>query len=406
MATAQPLTDDRGDHVTFSYRAAALGAGLSAAALALCLTGCGPTPTHAATQLACASPKAPLALAVGARANSPTPLLSQVSRLIDGTANASLPITLIRLDGTPKVVFNQPFTSSAGNSQARHSDLVTYLNGMNAVFRNAIRAKVPGADVLTALTLAAQATRPGDNIVIMDSGLQTTTPLEFQHNDLLQANPGDVVRFLRKQNLLPDLQGRRIVLVSFGQTARPQHPLGLDLQRDVIGIWEQIARAGRAACVWADTYPNTGTALTRTPTVPVVPLPAPPRMHPCGTTILNASNHVNFVPNKAVFIDPSGARATLRQLADQIRNGTQTVKLIGSTATYGSPASRVTLSGQRADAVRRMLVSLGVAASRITTKGDGSNMPGRVSDVGPNGGLLPGPAAEDREVVAKLTCHG
>lgn len=392
--------------MTFSFRAAALRAGASAATFALCLTGCTTQHHQAAAQLACASPKAPLALAIGARANSPTPLLSQVSGLIDGTANASRPITLIRLDGTPKVVFNQPFTSTAGNSQARHSDLVTYLDGVNTVFRNDIRAKAPGADVLTALTLAAQATRPGDNVVIMDSGLQTTTPLEFQHNDLMQANPGDVVRFLRKQNLLPDLQGRHVVLVSFGQTALPQRPLGLDLQRDVIGIWKQIANAAGAACVWADTYPNTSTALTSAPAVPVVPLPAPPRMHPCGSTILNASNRVNFVPNQAVFIDPAGARATLRQLADQIKNGNQTVKLIGSTATYGPPASRGPLSGQRADAVRRMLVSLGVAPSRITTQGDGSNMPGRVPDIGSNGELLPGPAAEDREVVAKLTCHG
>jgi len=58
---------------------------------------------------------------------------------------------------------------------------------------------------------------------------------------------------------------------------------------------------------------------------------------------------------------------------------------------------------RRADAVKAVLVQLGVAAGRIATVGDGSHLPGRVNDRGPHGQLLVGPAILDRKVVAKLT---
>jgi outer membrane protein OmpA-like peptidoglycan-associated protein len=329
-----------------------------------------------------------------------------VSSLVGATANAGRQITLIRLDGSPRIVFDHSFTTDAQNPQARQAALNAYLTALKRVFLKPIHAEIPGADMLTALTLAAQATGPGGDVVIMDSGLQTVPPLDFQHDNLLAAAPSDVVNYLRSQNLLPNLQGRHVVLVGVGQTALPQHRLYLAQQRNVAAIWEQVAKAGGAACVWADSHPDTDAALTDVPAVPVVPVPAPPVIRPCGVSVLNACNHVNFVPNKAIFIDRAGARATLQQLADRMRSGNQTVQLIGSTATWGPVTSRFTLSRQRADAVKQMLVSLGISGDRIHTRGDGSEMPGRVRDISAHGALLPGPAAEDREVVAKLTCHG
>jgi OmpA-OmpF porin, OOP family len=392
--------------VTAPSSASVLRAAVAAAITGLCLSACGSPGPPANTGLRCAVPRAPLALAVGARADSATPQLSQVSGLIGATANAGRQITLIRLDGSPQIVFDRAFTTDAQNSQSRQAALNAYLMALKRVFLKPIHAEVPGADMLTALTLAGQATKPGGDVVIMDSGLQTVAPLEFQHDNLLAAAPSDVVHYLRSQNLLPDLHGRHVVLVGAGQTAPPQHRLYLDQQRDVAAIWEQIARAAGAACVWSDPHPSTDAALTGLPAVPVVPVPAPPVIRPCGTTVLNASNHVNFVPNKPIFIDRAGARATLQQLAGKMRNGNQTVQLIGSTATWGPVTSRFTLSRQRADAVKKMLVSLGISGNRIHAKGDGSDMPGRVRDIGAHGALLPGPAAEDREVVAKLICHG
>jgi OOP family OmpA-OmpF porin len=393
--------------VTFLFRRW-VGVGVSTAALGLGLAGCGGSagPAAGPSSLDCVLPKAPLAVAVGARANSPNPTsgLNQVSPLINTVAGAEQPITLIRLDGSPEVFFQQTFSTTAGNGSSRQSDLNNFLGGLNKVLNRQVQARVAQADVLTALTLAAQSTHPGGNVVLIDSGLQTTAPLDFRHGGLLDSDPADVVRFLRGQHLLPDLSGRHVLLVGFGDTAAPQQRLDLQQQQNVMSIWRQMAMAAGATCVGLDNEPSGQSAVSDVPAVGLVPVPAPPEIRGCGQTVFNASNHVNFVENTATFIDPSGARATLQQLADKLQNGRQRVNLIGSTATWGPVESRIVLSDQRAGAVKQVLVSMGIAADRIHTVGDGSNWPGRVPDIGSDGQLLPGPAAEDREVIAQLTC--
>jgi OmpA-OmpF porin, OOP family len=394
--------------VTVLPRGIAISASLSAAMFALCLAGCSHSassgPTTVSTPLSCVLPKVPLALAMGARANDPNPNpgLEAVSSLLNTAAGAGKSITLIRIDGAPKVFFQQAFTSNAGNSGAEQTQLHTFMVGLgNSVAHNA-RAVVPQADVLTALTKAGQATAPGADVVL--SGLQTVDPLDFRQGGLLGASPQDVVNFLRSQKLLPPLAGRHVLLIGFGDTAAPQQSLDYQQQQNVIAIWTAIAKAGGASCVGVDTQPDDQPAIAGVPAVGTVSVPSPPQIRSCGETILNADNHVNFVANEAVFVDPSGARATLQQLADKLRNGDQQVTLIGTTATFGTPQGRMVLSEQRAEAVKQVLVSLGIAASRIKTKGVGTNWPGHVPDIGPGGVLLPGPAAENREVIAELTC--
>jgi OmpA-OmpF porin, OOP family len=385
-----------------------------AAVIALALTGCSSSSTSASgstsattASFGCVLPKAPLAMAIGDRANSanPSPELSGgVSGLLNTVAGAGQGITLIRIDGSPQVYYQQAFTSTADNSGAKQTDLNTYLTTLgNSIVRHA-KAVVPQVNLLAAMTKAGQATAPGDDVVLIDSGLQTIAPLDFRQGDLIDASPQDVVRFLHQQQLLPPLAGRHVLLIGFGDTSAPQPSLDYPQQQNVIAIWTAIAKAGGASCVAVDTTPDDQPAVRGLPTVGVVPIPKPPTIRGCGETILNADNHVNFVANQATFIDLAAARSTLAKLADKLRNGEQKVELIGTTATAGTPAGRIRLSEQRAEAVKRVLVSLGIAASRITTKGVGTNWPGHVPDLGPGGVLLPGPAAENREVIAKLTC--
>ena len=87
-------------------------------------------------------------------------------------------------------------------------------------------------------------------------------------------------------------------------------------------------------------------------------------------------------------------------------NTGESLTLTGSTSSEGNAAHNQDLSLRRADAVQAVLVQLGVPASRITTFGDGSHLPGRLNDIGQNGQLLIGPAIKNRKVVAKLTGHG
>jgi outer membrane protein OmpA-like peptidoglycan-associated protein len=121
---------------------------------------------------------------------------------------------------------------------------------------------------------------------------------------------------------------------------------------------------------------------------------------------LNDSDNVGFVVDTTAFLHPAAAHATIQQIADVMVRTGESVLLTGSTSSEGSESFNLTLSLQRTDAVASVLEQDGVPASRITTRGAGSHLPGRLNDIGPNGQLLIGPAIADRKVVAKLTGAG
>jgi len=350
------------------------------------------------------NPAAPLALVIGARSNVPKPQLPAfVNTLLQDAANAGHQISIIGVDGQPSVVAPPPFSSSAGNSAARQSDLTNYLNEYFGPLLNGGKddAQHAQANVLAALDLAAEATSPDGNIVVVDSGLQTVAPLQYQASDLLAAQSSDVVAFLQKQGLLPHLTGRHVVLDGFGYTAAPQPQLDQAQQDNVRSQWEAIVKAG-GGCVTVDTLPSTAAAISGLPPVAVVTPVPPPTFTNCGTTALGDAGTVGFVVGTAIFRDPTAAQATLSQLAAKLKQGTEHVILIGGTSTEGGDAINNPLSLKRANAIAKVLEKAGIPAARITTRGDGSHWPGRAADTGPGGVLLPGPAEQDREVIVQL----
>jgi len=374
--------------------------------MAAVLAGCGSTTTSPSSELAgtCLTTKAaPLAVVEGARSNVPnTNLPSLVTPLLEATANAEQQISFVRIDGQPKVFTLPQFSSDAQNAAARQQDLVSYLNHyVSPILKGELHAQVAQADVLTALSLAAAATGPDGNIILIDSGLQTVAPLEYQQPGVLMSPPSDIVTYLRQENLLPNLTGRHVLLSGFGYTASPQPSLNEAQRNNVVNQWVAIVKAG-GGCVTVDPVPNTAPEIAGLPPVSVVTPPATPTISNCGTIQLEDAGTVGFVVGTATFRDPSAAEATLRQLAGTLKQGTEHITLIGSTSSEGGDAVNNPLSLQRAQAVEAALASLGIPASRITTMGDGSHWPGRMNDIGPGGVLLPGPAEQDREVIVQL----
>jgi OmpA-OmpF porin, OOP family len=351
------------------------------------------------------SAPAPFALAVGMRSNVPSiSYPSAANWLLENAANDQKQISLIRIDGQPKIFTIPPFTTTANNPASRSQDVSNYLKAnVTPILQGEIRAQAPQADVLTALGLAASATGPNGNIILIDSGLQTVAPLAYQQSSsLMMSPPGDIVAFLKEKGLLPDLKGRHVLLSGFGYTASPQPGLNQAQRNSIINQWKAIVTAG-GGCVTADTQPNTAAELSGLPAVSVVtPPPTPTLRNNCGTIVLSDAGTVGFVVGKATFRDPSAAEATLSQLVGTLKRGTEHITLIGSTSTEGGDAINNPLSLHRAQAVERVLESMGIPASRITAIGDGSHWPGRVPDIGPNGELLPGPAEQDREVIVQL----
>ncbi len=236
---------------------------------------------------------------------------------------------------------------------------------------------------------------------MLDSGLQTTAPLDFRQPGQFSAEPDEIVKFLTDRKLLPDLHDRNVMLSGFGYAAAPQPTLSQEWRTEVIAQWTAIVKAG-GGCVTVDAEPNTGEALPGLPPVTPVKLPPPTTFSGCGDTALTDANKVGFVKNTDRFADPAGAKSTLSRLAAVLTKGGQPVRLIGSTSSEGGDAINQPLSERRAERVEKELVALGVAAGRITATGAGAHLEGREKDIGPGGELLPGPAAANRKVVVRL----
>lgn len=400
-------------------RVAAVGGALLAV---VGLGGCGASSSNGASSGgdgdgaslgSCLAPHVPVALGIGARSNNPEPIMTNtVKAAMNSAVNTNQQVTVIRLDGNPKVVYSQAFSPTGANTQSRKAEYNSYVEGLNQILAGTpstttdVRAQVPQANVLEALAIAAGEVGAGGDVIIMDSGLQTSSPLNFT-TGLLADDPETITTFLKNANELPNLAGRRVEFSGLGWTASPQQELSIANRAKVGEIWTDIAKAAGASCVELDPTPDTNAAISGLPAVSVVVQP-PPRQAPakCSVTDLDDSNNVGFNFDSTTFRDPTGADATLRQLAKVIISSGDSVTLTGATSSEGSDAYNLQLSIERANKVKAVLIQLGVPSSRITAHGDGSHLPGRLNDRGPNGQLLIGPAIANRKVVAKLAGNG
>lgn len=352
-----------------------------------------------------AQPGGPVTLAVGARANSAAPVLPPaIVDLTREAAKQSQTVSLVRVDGSPTVSFQGTFRTDAANDVARDNELAMFVSDVQSRV-TALLPKAPEADVLGAIGEAARITPEGGTVVLIDSGLQTTGQIRFQDPGTFGADPKEFVAYLQARSLMPSLTGRSVVLVGLGNTAEPQAALDASLRARVTELWHTVVSSAGASCVEViDTAASRTSVTTDVPVTPVT-LPTVPPFQPCGETVLRDGDTVGFLPDQAVFRDPAAARATLQDLATLVINGRQAVELIGTTAMAGpSEEGRIELSNRRAEAVKGVLVELGVPADRITTRGVGATWPDRVPDIAPDGSLIPWAAAQNRSVIVRLSC--
>jgi OOP family OmpA-OmpF porin len=386
--------------IIFRPRLATLGKALAAivilAAGAPTLAACTDPPQPCPTVA-----KAGLAVAVGGRANAPTPVVPDgVGALIDKAVTDGTGIDVIRVDGHPSIACAMSFKSDAANPVARADDL----NRFKQQARGAVvaaRAKEPEANPLQAIVLAASSAGPGGTVVLVDSGLQTLAPLDFHVQGLLDADPDAVVKQLSSSGYLPDLSGRTVVLAGVGYTAAPQPPLDDRRRANLVHIWEKIVSAA-GATVQTVTSPNTDSAPGGVPAVSPVDVPPTDVIRiGCNTeSILSNDGAVGFQPDSTTFVDSGLARQALAEFAAFLKQnrGAQAV-LVGTVAHYGTDDGDAGLSRLRAQRVRDVLIELGADGGRVIAHGAGwGPFP---TKVGP-----PSPTDDprNRRVVITITC--
>lgn len=348
------------------------------AALALCLplaatsTGCAAARTLVfgdEFEFRCPQPVAPgLAIAVGARANSPAPSPpADVRQLIVDAMEGCGKITAVRVDGRPGVAGELVFSTGARTRPNFDIDQANFLRDVDALLATAT-AKAPEVNVLQALSVAADAAGRNGTVVLVDSGVQTTAPLDFRKNNLPSRRPAAVAKALKQQNLLPDLTGRRVVMAGLGYTAAPQEPLDDKNQAFLVDLWREIVTAAGAKDPTLAEAPNTSGSVVTSPSVSVVTFPVAEIQLGCDTlSVLPDNGAVGFVPDRAEFRDPGAASRVLGTFAGFLRENPNAKVLIkGYVAHYGAGD----LSRRRAERVKRELSAQG-ATNPITAKGMG-----------------------------------
>ncbi|MEV6695352.1 OmpA family protein [Micromonospora sp. NPDC051196] len=384
-------------------RSAAVVTGLLLGAAVL--AGCGESDGEEPVDTGCVPSGVSMSLAIGARANSPTPTLPKaVEELARSAARHRKAVSVVQVDGRPDIDLGpQIFSSPAEGERKYAKDLDRWVDGLRR-WVTEMRADEPEVDVLKSLAVAAAQVKPGETVVLVDSALQTTPPLDFRSKGMLDADPKEVVDFLRRSNSVPDLTDRNVLLVGVGDTAPPQEELDVARRRQVIEIWTAVATAGGASCVELLESENSTPSDIDSPPVSLVPVPPLPIFAPCGDTVLSDQGSVGFIPDSAAFRDPAAARTTLVKLAEVLTRGNAQAELIGTTSSAGTEKGRQLLSEERARTVEAVLRELGVPEERLSSKGMGANWPDRKPDRGPDGALLPGPAAQNRSVIVRISC--
>lgn len=104
---------------------------------------------------------------------------------------------------------------------------------------------------------------------------------------------------------------------------------------------------------------------------------------------------ITFIGDKSEYLNPDNAVATLQPIADYLVNNDTTILLCGCTAGDTNSSYAITLSKNRAEAVKSTLVQLGVDESRIICIGLGSSDPWHIYGVGYDGEA----ASSNRKVV-------
>lgn len=345
-----------------------------------------------------------MAIVVGARSGTPAPKLSKaLTAMARDTVEAGRKVFVIRLDGSPAVVFDDDLNSTASNGPAFERDVNRHMESIARAFREKATAARPEADVLAAIGIAARSVGEGGNVVVLDSALATKGDLNFRQDGMLSADPVEVAESLKRNDALPGLAGRRVLFEGLGNTVEPQPPLGERGVKNLGLIWAQVAKAAGAACTFVNATPSSRMALRGTPPVTVVPVPPPvPSIKACGDTKLTEAHSVGFVRGEAEFREPGAARKTLGRLAEVLAGSGKRVELIGTTSSEGDRQYNLRLSRARAEKVRDTLVELGIPGDRVTARGVGTDWPDNVQDVTAGGAVIPAAAARNRKVIVRL----
>lgn len=376
--------------------------------LGLC-TGCGSS-----------SPEVPLAVVVGVHSNAmEIPLNSpSIKEAIYYSCYTYGSISFVSVDGNPKVYYQTkiPEPEVKGLTKRKKQSIANGYTEQLLEEINHASPEVSEVDTLKAirqasLTLAGGSETAEKVMVIMDSGLSTVGYLDFTKG-LLNADVESIVDALEDAEAIPDLQGITVKWLFSGQTASPQPELSERQKKKLRGIWEAVLLAGGAKEVEFTSDIASDISGREYPEVSIVDVESreieveqkeeqSARIiieKPLDTIVLDNTS-VQFVGDKAIFVDRGLALKNIGALAEQLLNHPNNkVYVIGTTAS-GNQDYCDQLSSDRAHAVVDVLTDFNVPESQLIPMGMGYEDPWHIDDLDAEGKQIEELAHQNRKVL-------
>lgn len=378
------------------------------ALLLLLLAGCGGKTTEASAPSA-------VCFAVANTANSQalnlsSPVVQEAAKEAIGSFGF---VSVVSIDGSPEVLMAQSFDIPEKYKKASKEKLAADAKNNAAALLSGLQgiaADDPEADYLEGLRMAVRSLSAADGcgekkLVVLGTGLSTAGTLDFRNN-LLLAEPEQIVDMLAQRSEIPDFSGITVVWQQLGDVAQPQSALSQSQRQRLDAIWRAIVERGGGSFVLSEGLYAPADPEAIFPPVSVVELPAEEpivfepevQLEPeiLRSPILLTEEQVTFVGDQANYLHPDEAVQTITPIAEMLlRNPQIRILLVGATAGDATNSYTTKLSKDRADTVRDTLIGLGVPADHILTVGMGASDPWHISGAGIEGSI----AAANRKVV-------
>lgn len=348
-----------------------------------------------------------VAIVIGNHANSRAPNLAsqEIGKIVQAATSSYGFVSIVNLDGSPELVggclINLP---QAGLAKSKLNQIATEQSHRILSSLSAVKSSHPEVDTMAALEVACRSLSsapPGSSkqIVVLDSGLSTTGPLNFQKSDFLNAEPSAVADYLNAKKEIPNFSGITITWIGLGDVAEPQKSLSAAQRANLKQIWTAIIEKTGGNVIFLDTLSGGDNSANDYPKVSTVSLLSAPAQtfEDSGAVVFR---NIQFIGDTANYINPEEVRKVLTPVAEYMKVSPGfPVLLIGTTAGGKDKEFCLRLSSERADAVRNTLVSLGALESQIKAIGLEFDDPWHIPDIRSDGTLIESVAAQNRKVV-------
>lgn len=321
-------------------------------------------------------------------------------------------VAFITCEGSPKVFYSAsiPEPSTKGLSENKQRLIAeSYTKELKHILLGA-EPDSEEVDTLKSIGYSAGILRQAEGkklLCILDTGIQTTGYLDLR-TGLLDVEPEEVVKALKKENALPNLSGIEVKWYFMGQSAKPQKPLSEYQKSRLQSMWQAVLKGSGAKSVEFSSIPATDKPYSDLPFVSVIDTEKEEirvkarkdkKKVVVKKTVLN-SNDLKFEGDKAEFLDVEEAKRVLSELADALLANKKTdIIILGSTASGKDKKFAKRLSIDRANAVKDVLVSMGIEEDRMKVLGLADEDPWHIPDLDESGYQIEEFAAQNRKVV-------